>query len=212
MTTRTRQPNPPTALQDEAEPQSRARRPFLLLASAAGMCWASALAMLFTANLSPALPLFAPQRTIFYLLVLLAALLTFVPIQRHLRLPGLAFEGVVGTWLLCYTLAFLPPPTDSLLSLPDTPVYLIFIAALFWSVSASALPAVYALGRRIFHQRARRYDSRRARRQAHQLGALAALTVGMAALRVLTPIAFVLLLLILVVTEMLCLAYIEAAT
>ncbi len=46
----------------------------------------------------------------------------------------------MGSSLLLYTLAFVPPPTGWLLSLPDTPVYLIFAAALFWSASALAMP------------------------------------------------------------------------
>src|SRR5690242_1027890 len=53
------------------------RRPALLLAVAAGLCWACALATLISAGLSPDLPLLAPIRVIYYALTLLAGLLTF---------------------------------------------------------------------------------------------------------------------------------------
>jgi hypothetical protein len=208
MTIRTRQPAPVESQDDTAFPAGP-RRPAMLLAVAAGLCWSCALAMLLTLNIGADPDVFATERIIFYVLVLVAGLLSFVPAQRQLRLPGLVFEGVSGTFLLLYALAFVPPPTGSLLSLPDIPVYVILLLALFWSVSAIAMPLVYMLGKRLFRQRARQYDTRRSRRQAHEIGALVALAGGMAGLRVLTPLGFILLILILVVTEMLCLAYIE---
>jgi hypothetical protein len=193
-------------------PPSGARRPALLLAVAAGLCWACALAMLLSADLSASQELFAPARTIFYALVLAAGLLTFVPFQRRLGLPGLALEGAAGSFLLLYTLAFVPPPTAWLLALPDLPVYVLLALGLLWSVSATAMPAIYALGRRAFRQRARQYDLRRARRQSHEVGLLAALCVGLAGLRVLTPVPVLLLALILGVAELLFLSFVETET
>ncbi len=199
----------PQAESDDDAETPLYRRPALLLAVAAGLCWASALGMLL-GGLDQGAPVLSPARLIFYVLVLAAGLLTFVPIQRRLELPGLAVQGCGGWFLLAYVLAFVPPPTESLLALPDTPVYLILIAALFWSVSAVALPLLYALGRRMFKQRARQYDQRRARRQAHEVGVFAALCVALAGLRALTPLAVVLVILILVVAELLLLSFIEA--
>jgi len=191
---------------------SGARRPALLLAVAAGLCWASALAMLVSANLDAAPALLAPARIIFYALVLLAGLLTFVPFQRRLGLPGLALEGVAGSCLLLYVLAFVPPPTAWLLALPDMPVYVLLALGLLWSISAAVMPAIHALGRRAFRQRARQYDLRRARRQSHEIGLLAALCVGLAGLRVLTPVPVLLLALILGVAELLFLSFVETET
>jgi hypothetical protein len=168
--------------------------------------------MLLSANLDAEHDLLAPTRTIFYALVLVAGLLTFVPFQRRLRLPGLAFEGVAGSFLLLYTLAFVPPPTAWLLSPPDAAVYLLLALGLFWSVSAIGMPVVHAIGGRVFRQRARQYDLRRARRQAHEFGLLVALSVGLAGLRVLTPISVVLLALILAVAELLFLSFVETET
>jgi hypothetical protein len=205
------QPNT-TAADAEHGPAETARRPALLLAVAAGLAWAAAIGMLATAFVNPAQPVLAAPRVLFYLLALGAGLLTFVPLQRQLRVPRLALEGVAGSFLLLYTLAFVPPPTAWLLSPPDTPVYVVLAAALFWSVSALATWPIHAAGTRVFRQRARQYDLRRARRQAHEVGALAALCVGLAGLRVLTPVGVGLLALILVVAELLFLSFVETDT
>jgi hypothetical protein len=168
--------------------------------------------MLLAVGLDAERSVLAPARLIFYGLVLTAGLLTFVPAQRQLGLPGLALEGIAGTFLLLYTLAFVPPPTAWLLSPPDTPVYLIFALALFWSISAISIPLAYTAGKRLFHQRARQYDLRRARRQAHEVGALVALCAGLAGLRALTLVAVALLALIAVVAELLFLSFVETKT
>jgi hypothetical protein len=206
----TRQPEP--IAPDAAELPDRVRRPALLLAAAGGLCWASALALLLSGDPGFEAGLLAPARLIFYALVLAAGLLTFVPAQRYLDLPGLAFEGIAGSFALFYTIAFVPPPTGWLLDPPDAPVYLVLMATLFWSVAAVVMPAVYALGKRVFHQRARQYDLRRARRQAHEIGALVALCAGLAGLRALTPVFVLLLALILVVAELLFLSIVETET
>ncbi len=188
------------------------RRPVLLLAVAAGLCWAGVLALLLFYGLDEYRDPLASPRVIFYVLILVASGLTFIPAQRHLRLPGLAFQGVAGAVLLLYILAFVPAPTGWLLSLPDAPVYLLLAAALFWFVSALVLPPLYAVGGWLFRQRARKYDLRRARRQAHAIGAVAGLSVGLAGLRVLTVIGVALLVLIMIVTELLFLSFVETET
>jgi hypothetical protein len=210
LATTTNQPDP--TLAGEAGPAAGMRRPALLLAVAAGLCWAAAVGLLLTVDLAAERAVLAPPRLIFYGLALAAGLLTFVPTQRQLQLPGLALEGVAGSFLLLYTLAFVPPPTAWLLSPPDTPVYLIFALALFWSVSAVAIPLMHTIGKRAFRQRARQYDLRRARRQAHEAGALVALCAGLAGLRVLTPLAVAVLALILIIAELLFLSFVETET
>lgn len=199
------------AVTESSGPGAARRRPALLLAVAAGLCWACALAALLSGQIDPDLPFFAPIRVIFYLLVLAAALLTFVPFQRRLRLPGMALEGVAGSFLLLYTLAFVPPPTAWLLELPELPVYLLLALGLFWSVGAAMLPPIHALGTRLFRQRARQYDLRRARRQAHGLALLLAACVLLAGLRALRPAPVLLLALLLLVAELLFLSFVEAA-
>jgi hypothetical protein len=202
-------------------PSEKARQPVaersdgrvaLLLAVAAGLCWAGSLALLALGGVGPDQELLAGPRATFYALTLGAGLLTFVPLQRQLRVPRLATEGVAGSFLLLYALAFVPPPSGWLLSPPDTPVYVVLAAAVFWCVSALSIGPIYAIGKLVFRQRARQYDLRRARRQAHEVGALAALAVGLAGLRVLTPLGVGLLALILVVAELLFLSFVETET
>jgi hypothetical protein len=182
------------------------RRWSFVLAMAAGLCWTGALALLFLAGLHREANLLAPQRMLFYALVLAATLLTFVPLQLALRVPRLAFDGVVSLSLLLYTVAFVPPPTGWLLALPDLPVYVLFLGLLFWSTSTVVLPFTYAAGQRLFKQRARRHDTQRARRQAYEIGALVACTAGLAALHVLTWVSLLLLVLILSMAELLFLS------
>jgi uncharacterized membrane protein len=179
------------------------------MALAAGLCWSGALLLLFLANLSAEADPLAPQRLLFYMLVLTAGVLTFVPIQHGLGLSSLAFEGIGGTALLFYTIAFVPPPTGWLLSLPDLPVYMLLILSLFWTSSAVVQPFVYAAGQRLFKHRARRRDVRRARRQSYEIGLLVACLAILAALRVLSWVSLLLLVLILVIGELLLLSRIE---
>lgn len=185
-------------------------RPALLLAVAAGLCWACTVGLLATSVIDQTGSVLAPERVIFYVVLLAAALLTFVPAQRMLQLPGLAREGVAGSVLLGYTLAFVPPPTASLIWLPDVPVYMVFGLALFWLCSAIAMPFIYTLGQRVFRQRARQFDLRRSHRQAHEVGAVVALCAGLAGLRVLTPLFVLLVVLIVIVAELLFLSFVEA--
>ncbi len=188
---------------------AQSRRVVVLLAILAGLCWAGTLTLLLWGLVDRQQSYAAPERLLYYGLALLAALLTFVPAERQFGLTGLAFEGTFGSILLLYTLAFVPPPTGWLLSPPDTPIYALMAVAVFLFVSSLAMPLLYALGQRLFRQRARRYDARRARRQAYEVGTLAAMAVGLAGLRVLTPVAVVLLALIIVVAELLFLSFAE---
>ncbi len=137
----------------------------ILAAVAAGLCWSGALALLIFGGLSVAEPPLAPQRLLYYGLVLGAALLTFAPIERSLGIAGLTVEGLVGVALLLYGLAFVPPPTEWLLSPPDMPVYALLIGAIFLCGAAGSRPFLAVIGRRLFTQRVRALDMRRVRRR-----------------------------------------------
>lgn len=151
----------------------------------AGLCWVAVITLLLTTDLRADPRFLAPQRLMFLVLLLLAGLLTFRPLQQQLGLPGLVLEGVRGTTLLLYTLAFVPPPTASLLFLPDLPVYLLLFCGLFWAMTASALPFVYAFNKRQFPSQTARWILKLARRQAHELGLLVAFIAGLAGFRAL---------------------------
>jgi hypothetical protein len=182
------------------------------MAAAGGLCWAGVAALLQYGNLQAERALLAPQRLILYGLILLAGLLTFVPVERRLSLPGLTLQGVGGSALLIYTLAFVPAPTEWLLYLPDLPVYCLLFLGLFWVVSALSLPFIVVIGRRIYAQRTLAGDLRRSRRQSYELGLLAAAIMALAGLRVLTWVSLLLLGLIIVIAELLFLSQVRAET
>jgi hypothetical protein len=184
----------------------------ILAAVAAGLCWAGGLALLLFGGVGGAGGALAPQRLLYYGLVLAAALLTFAPIERAMGMPGLTVDGAVGAALLFYCLAFVPPPTDWLLALPDLPVYALLIGALFLCGSAAARPFIYAISRRVFQQRARALDLPRVRRQSYEVGLLLAATAGLAGLRVLSWVSMLLLGLALIIAELLFMARFEAKT
>jgi hypothetical protein len=182
----------------------------LLLAAIAGLCWASALALLLFGGVSREADPLALQRLIFYVLVLVASLLTFAPVEHGSGLTGLTVEGTLGASLLLYALAFVPAPREWLLSLPDLPVYGLLLAALFLCGAAVSRPLIFAASLRIYRQRARALDGRRVRRQSYELGLLVATVAALAALRVLTWVSLLLLALALVIAELLFLSQVEA--
>jgi hypothetical protein len=138
-----------------------------------------------------------------------AAAITFVPIQLRLALPGIGWQSIVGFGLLGYILAFVPAPTGWLLDLPDLPVYLLLFLAIFYAISAAIVPLTYLLGQRYYRLRIHRLDVGRARRQAYEVGLLIVVTLVMAGLRVLSPVTFGLLVLIIVLTEALLLSQVQ---
>lgn len=182
----------------------------LLLAAAAGLCWAGALAMLLFGGVSAASGAASPERLLFYALALAAPLLTFAPIERAAGLAGLTVEGTVGAVALLATLAFVPAPRDWLLALPDLPVYGLLLMALFLCGAAVTRPIIHAAGLRLFRSRARALDGRRVRRQSYEAGLLVAVAAALAGLRVLTWVSLLLLALALVIAELLFLSQIEA--
>jgi hypothetical protein len=182
----------------------------LILAAAAGLCWAGALALLLFGGVGAEADPLAPQRLIFYVLGLAAPILTFAPVERAAGLHGLTVEGTVGAALLLYTLAFVPAPAGSLLELPDLPVYGLLLVALFLCGAAVTRPLIYAASLRLFRTRARAHDGRRVRRQSYELGLLLATVAALAGLRVLTWVSLLLLALALVIAELLFLSQIEA--
>lgn len=186
------------------------RQVSLLLAVAAGLCWAGALALLLFGGVGLSSDLLAPQRLIFYALALAAPILTLAPVERALGLTGLTIEGTLGAGLLLYLLAFVPAPRDWLLSLPDLPIYGLLLAALFLCGAAVSRPLIHAASVRLFHARARARDSRRVRRQSYEVGLLVAVVAALAGLRVLTWVSLLLLALALVIAELLFLSQVKA--
>jgi hypothetical protein len=181
----------------------------LIAAAGAGICWAAALALLFYGDLGRLRDPLAPERLLYYTLVLAAALLTFAPIELHLSLTGLTAEGVVGSGLLAYTLAFVPAPQGWLLEPADLPVYGLFFIALLITGAATARPFIAVLSRRFYQQRARAYDQRRVRRQAYEVGLVLATAAALASLNVLNWVSLLLILAAIVIAELLILSRVQ---
>lgn len=186
------------------------RQTSLLLAAVAGLCWAAALSLLLFGNPGAEPEPLALQRLLFYALSLTAPLLTFAPVERSLDLRGLTVEGVIGSFTLLYSLAFVPAPRAWLLALPELPVYTLMIMALFLCGAAVSRPFIHGISVRLFRARARAFDSRRVRRQSYEVGFLAAMVAALAALRVLTWVSLLLLVLALVIAELLFLSQVPA--
>ncbi len=176
-----------------------------LAAGIAALAWLAALALLITASRSVGMPGSTP-RVQLALAWAFAALVTFVPLEFRLGLPGLTWQGMLGCTLLGYVLVFVPPPTGWLLDLPDLPVYLLFFLGLFYTVTAVTLPLTFLSGRRIYARRMHQLDVRRARRQAYELALLSVALTVLAALRVLSPLTGLLLIAVFVLVEALLLS------
>jgi hypothetical protein len=106
-------------------------------------------------------------------------------------------------------LLYVPVPTRSMLSLFDVPVYLLMALALYWSVSSFMMPILYAVGQLLFSGRSRRYDVRRAYRQASLVGLIGVGVILLVGLRAMTPFFFGLWVLMLISLELLFLWYVE---
>jgi hypothetical protein len=190
--------------------QLRSQYP-LLVAAAAGLCWAAALALLIFGDLQRLASPLAPERLLYYALVLASALLTFVPIEARLSLTGLTIEGVIGFGVLAYTLAFVPAPQGWLLDPADLPIYGLFFIALLIAGAAAARPFIAVLSRRFYQQRARAFDQRRVRRQAYEVGLFLAASAALASLQALSWVSMLLLFVAILIAELLLLARVPAA-
>lgn len=171
----------------------------------AALAWLAAVALLVTASQGGDMSTSSPRTTL-AIVWGIAALMTFVPLEFRLGLPGLTWQGLLGCTLLGYTLAFVPPPTGWLLDLPDLPVYLLFFVGLFHAGTAIALPFSSVAGQHFYARRMHQLDLRRARRQAYEVGLLLVALTVLAALRVLSPLTGLLLVAVFVLVEALLLS------
>lgn len=206
------QPSPkrvrePVVLDWEPEPMTGPWRAKPLVVGLAILAWVAALTLLMTAPARSQATGFS--QLLVPLIWAIAAATTFVPIQLRLALPGIGWQSMVGFGLLGYILAFVPAPSGWLLDLPDLPVYLLLFLAIFYAVSAAIVPLIYLLGQRYYKLRIHRLDVGRARRQAYEIGLLIVVSLVMAGLRVLSPVTFGLLALVIVLTEALLLSQVQ---
>lgn len=187
--------------------------PFLTVLLAT-CCWVGGIFVLLFGIPQSTIEMASWYRVVLVALIGTAAILTFVPLGRAIKSPMLAAEGVGGTVVCCYTIAFVPPPTTWIFSLPDLPVYVLFAVGVFWSVTAIAQPVIYLIRRRVVKQRMRTslplpgssHVHLHIHRQAAECGLFVAMVIVFAGLRVFSWMSVVLLVLILVTTELLFLS------
>lgn len=140
---------------------------------------------------------------------LIVGLLTFVPIEYFFRIRGVAVRGVIGLLLFVQVVLYVPAPTDSILWVPDIPVYVLVGMALYWLISSLFVPLTYLLGKVFFVRLSRRYDIQRAWRQSREIALYCVGLFGLFGLR-----AFILLLvvpwtLMILIAEVVFLSYVE---
>jgi len=149
------------------------------------------------------------QQLILIVVITVVAAITYVPVEYYLTARGVAIRGIAGSVLFFMVLLYVPVPTRSMLSLFDLPVYLLIALALYWSVSSFMLPMLYAVGQLLFSGRSRRYDVRRAYRQASLVGLVGVGVILLVGLRAMSPFLFGLWVLLLISLELLFFWYVE---
>lgn len=182
-------------------------KPYLLgWIAVVGFAWIGVLVAVF--SMSWAAGNIAQQLLLIVSIALVAAI-TYVPIEYYLGARGVAVRGLFGSVLFFMVLLYVPVPTRSMLALFDLPVYLLMSLALYWSISSFMMPLLYVLGQRLFTSRSRRYDVRRAYRQASFIGLIGVGVILLIGLRAMTPFFFGLWVLMLISLELLFLWYVE---
>lgn len=137
------------------------------------------------------LPNDAPLRLLAYGLLIVAPLLTFLPISQLLNLRYFWLFAVLSWALFGYTYAFVQPPTRT----DATPLWYGIILSLLFAVLTTVLtPLTYAVGYRFYSLRVQRKDIGRARRQAVLLSLCIIAWLLLAALSVLNPLNAILVL------------------
>ena len=140
---------------------------------------------------------FSLWRLLFYVLIVLAPLLTFVPIARWARAPFYDVEAVIG-WASFGLVIGVMSPADP----PTLLQFLLFLLPLTIAIATLGTLVSYLIGLRVYRNDPRRHDFVRARRQGYI--AAMALVAGMLLFSVgtLSPTSAVLLVLVAVLAEM----------
>jgi len=140
---------------------------------------------------------FGRWRILFYLLAVLAPLLTFVPIARWARVPFYDIEAVIG-WASLVLVVGVVSPSEP----PTLFQFLLFLLPLTVALATAGTLVSYLVGLRVYRHDPRRYDFVRARRQGYIMAMV--LVAGMLLFSggTLSPTSAVLLMLVAVLAEM----------
>jgi hypothetical protein len=171
-----------------------------IVAFGALLCWLMLGQLLFVERLDR-LPVLSGWRMLFYLLVFLAPLLTFVPIARWMRAPFFDVEAVAG-WATLGLVLGLVTPADP----PSLAQFLVFLLPLTVALATLGTLASYLAGLRVYRNDPRRYDIVRARRQGYLMAMLAVAGMLLFSVGTLSPSSAALLVLVGVLAEMFALS------
>lgn len=147
-----------------------------------------------------------------WLLAGAAALVGFVtcaPVEATLQVYGLTVRGIFGAVIVSHIVVFTAVPTRSMLALPEIPVYVLMALGSLFLVASFTLPVWYVVGKKAFARRERRFDVRRAWRQATMFGVALSGVIVLIGLRAFTPILAGLWLLMVVFFEYIVLTFSE---
>lgn len=139
----------------------------------------------------------------------LVAVTTCAPVALTLHARGLTVRGVCGAVIVSHLVVFTAAPTRTMLALPEMPVYALLAIGCLWLVAGFAMPITYAIGTRVYANRQRRFDVRRAQRQAFLLGVTVSGVVVLIGLRAFTPLLAGLWCIMVVFFEYIVLTYTE---
>lgn len=136
-------------------------------------------------------------RLMFYLVLLAAPVLTFVPLARWAGAPFFDVEAVAGWVTLGFVVAFVEPADP-----PSLAQFLLFVIPLTVALATLATLASFLVGLRVYRNDHRRYDFVRARRQGYLSAIILVSSMLLFSIGTLSPTSAVLLLLIAGLAEM----------
>jgi hypothetical protein len=156
------------------------RRLLWALGITSGIAWAAWIYFLFIFDVGAIKNPWDPWRIVFYVLLPLAPVLTFIPIALRLKWYFLAPYAVVGWTAFGFLLAFVRPPL-TILTQHESPLSVwYFFLDLFVVLTTILAPIAHFIGLRFLTSRMLQHDFVRAWREA---GLLALYLVGMAIAR-----------------------------
>ena len=140
---------------------------------------------------------FDPWRLLFYLLLLTAPVLTFVPLARWARAPFYDLEATAGWAALGFVVALVTPADP-----PTLARFLLVLLPLTVALATLATLASYLVGLRVYRRDQRQHDFVRARRQGYLAAIVLVASMLLFSVGTLSPTSAVLLLVIAVLAEM----------
>lgn len=140
---------------------------------------------------------FDPARLLFYLLLLAAPVLTFVPLARWAHAPFYDIEATVAWATLGFVVAIVTPADP-----PTLAQFLVCLLPLTVALATVATLVSYLVGLRVYRGDPRRNDFVRARRQGYLVALVLVASMLLFSVGTFSPTSAVLLVVIAVLAEM----------